>query len=500
MGPLPITENTTKISFLKNPIIPFLQFFLILLIFFISLQAGNFLFDSNTLPQLYMLLGILTALPFLTYGFSRKGHTLHIYFLALEIFLYLLLILVFAREWFIIPLTVANFGLSILKMDRSSGFSWNHKKILIFIVLSFLMYLLGSLMQFIIQPPTAPVTLVSLKNVFIYPGQVFPFLFDFGANLYGNAVTVTMSPFTFIVFTFVSALVAENYEGFFAVLRRNGGGTFKSLIYGVTAALSCQCEACISLLPAMVFILVTVSMIPLIIESLVLLYLSNYLIRMYLRGTMPVVFRNISASYRNVQIYFASFLILILTPLELAGIYIGWLSSPIFFFGMAMLNTLAGYVLIRAVSGFIKLKENMPLSVLFIAVGTLISLSWYYPSMTFYAFNNGLIFSIMAISGLAAGILFGLAHSSLRRGYVVPEAVSLIYGIFVIVIFYLSIDYRLILWPEFSYTQTAIFEIISWAVMLPVMWIFTQIAIYAAPDLKLTFSARMGNLQETEAS
>ncbi len=500
MGLFPITENTTKISFLKNPIIPFLQFFLISLVFFVSLESRNFLYDSNTLPQFYMLFGILISIPFFTYVLGRKGHDTLTYFLALEIFLYIILILVFAREWFIIPLTVANLSLSVLKLDRISGMNWINKKILIFIVLSFLMYILGSLMQFIIQPLSAPVTLVSLKNVFIYPGQVFPFLFDFGVNLYGNFITITMSPFTFIVFTFVSALVAENYEGFFAVLRRNGGGTFKSLIYGVTAALSCQCEACISLLPAMVFILVTVSMIPLIIESLVLLYLSNYLIRMYLRGTMPVFFHKLSASYRKVQIFFASFLVLILTPLELVGIYIGWLASPIFFFGMAMLNTLAGYVLIRAVSGFIKLKENILLSVLFIAIGTFISLVWYYPSMTLSAFGSGAVFSIMAISGLVAGILFGLAHTSLKRGYVVPEAVSLIYGIFVIVIFYLSIDYRLTLWPEFSYTQTAIFEIIGWAVMLPVMWIFTQIAIYAAPDLQLTFSARMDSLQETEVS
>lgn len=479
MGEATLSIGSSNHSIFNSSAVPFLQVLSISLTITLSIENGTFIKDTGTFPLFLFILGTFISVPFLGLLFKESHKTVHLYLVGLELFLYVIFILLFFTEWFLLPLLVIPFALSLFKIDLKKGFAWPLKKILIFVGLSFLMYFLGSLLQFIIQPLNAPVTLVSLKEVFIFPGEQFPFLFYFGMNIYGSVLTITISPLTLLVFSVVSALVAENYEGFFTVLRGRGGSGLKSAIYGVTAALSCQCEACISLLPAMIFVIVTITMIPLILESILLLVLSSYFIRSYRRGVSIFVFRKLSGWYSAREIAFAAFLVSAITPLELFGLYLGWLHTPIFFFGISMMNTLSGYVLSKTASSYLHAHFNHILSIALIAAGSILSLAWYIPALTSYAFSSGIAFSIMAISSLLAGIFFGAAHSAMKNGYLVPEAVSLIYGIFIIIIFYISIDFRLNIWPEFSYSQTAIFEIVSWAVMLPLMWIFTQMALYS---------------------
>lgn len=475
------------ISIQRNILVPLLQFLTLSVAIWVSLWNRTLIYDSDATVEFSIYVGTLLILPFLTFVLYKMNLRFHIYSLAAEIFLYSLLILILLKDMALIPLTAVALVASILKVDRGPALKWDNIKIIIFISFSFIMYFLGGLMQFIIQPALAPISIAPLKDVFIYPGQSFPFLFDLGMNIYGSVVTLSLSPFTLIIFSLISALVAENYEGFIVALRRSGKGGIRSALYGVTAALSCQCEACISILPAMIFLIVTTAMVPLIMESLLLLVMSNILIRLYLSGRVPSFFGRAEKYYVKNEKFLASALVLIATPVELTGIYLGWLGIPVFFFGMGMLDVLAGYTLLHSLSGYLKVRRSVSASWAALVSGLILSFVWYYPPLTLAAFNSGAVFSVMAISGLAAGVLFGFSHLSLRKGYVMPETVSLIYGIFVIAIFYLSIDFRLNLWPEFPYSQTVIFEVISWAIMLPVMWIFTQLAIISASAEEVPF-------------
>lgn len=478
MGEASLPRFVPSTSIFDGPAVPLLQAFSVALIFYLSLGNGNFIMDTGTFPLFLIIFGTLVSVPFLTLAFNRINGTLGLYFLGLELFLYIALILLFLREWFLLPLIAMPLILGVFKTDLRQGLGWSQAKILIFVVLSFLMYFLGSLVQFIVQPLNAPVSLVSLKDVYIFPGEPFPFLFYLGMNIYGSVLTLTISPLTLIVFSIVAALVAENYEGFITVLRGSGGSGLKPAIYGLTAALSCQCEACISLLPAMVFIIVSTAMVPLILESVTLLILSNFFIRAYRKGVPTLFFMKIAQWYRAREILIAAFLVLIVTPVELLGLYFGWLLLPLFFFGISMLDTLSGYALAKVALQFLAKRGSNFLPAVLIIAGMALSLTWYIPQMTSYALSSGIAFSVMAISGFIAGILLGIAHSTSRNGYLVPEAISLVYGIFVIIIFYITIDFRANIWNEFPYSQTAIFEIISWALMLPLMWIFTQMALY----------------------
>lgn len=484
MGEVSLPQMASTNSLFDSPAVPGMQIFSVSLTLYLSLENGNFIIDTGTFPLFLIILGTFLTIPLLTLAFSRISKAMTPYSLGIELFLYLAFILLFLREWFLLPLMAMPLILGIFKMNLKQGLGWTQIKILIFVGLSFLMYFLGSLIQFIVQPLSAPVSLVSLKDVYIFPGEPFPFLFYLGMNIYGSALTITFSPLTLIIFSVVAALVAENYEGFFTVLKGRNSSGLKSAVYGVTAALSCQCEACISLLPAMIFIIVSTTMVPLILESIFLLVLSSYFIRAYRLGAPTAFFMKLALWYRTREIIIAAFLVLIVTPVELLGLYLGWLHSPLFFFGISMLDTLSGYALAKFALLYLAKASKNILSVPLIAAGVAMSLSWYIPALTTYAFSSGIAFSLMAISGFMAGILFGIAHSTARNGYLVPEAVSLVYGIFVIIIFYITIDLRVNIWSEFPYAQTVIYEIISWALMLPIMWIFTQMALYSGNGIR----------------
>lgn len=494
-------NDSGKIEVSKSILFPVIQSSLIFSIFEISLFNGTLIRDSNAVVEFYIFFTAIVVLPFLTYFFKRLNFYWYVYTNALEIFLYGLLIPVFLKTWSLVPFTILPFLISVLKIDRKGGYRWPYWKVAIFVTLSVIMYTLGGLLQIIAQPAFVPVVITPLKSIFIYPDQSLPPLFYLGMNIYGSFATITVSPLNLFVFALIASLVAENYEGFFRILNRNGKGGLKSVLYGVTAALSCQCEACISLLPAMIFIIITAVMIPLVLESLALLVLSNVLIRIYLSGRKIGFFDRITGAYSGKQIFLGALLIIVSTPVELIGIYLGWIRNPAFFFGMGMLGTLAGYVLTLAAANYLKLKENRFVAVVLISAGTLISLIWYYPSLTLFAFGNGTIFSVMIIASLVSGIFFGIAHKSLSNGYLVPEAVSLIYGLFMIALFYVTFDFRINAWPEFPFSWMALFEILAWAVMLPVMWFFTQMSIYrSSGSVHLFFSVEkpMGGSVLTE--
>lgn len=469
--------NSQKINLSQSLILSVIQSALLAAFFGLSLTGGGFVYDTNAFSEFLIFSGTVVGLPLVTWAFRKRFPLWSFYTNGLEIFLYGLMIPIFLRNLSLVILVAVSLLLSVLKLERQSTDRWPYFKMFIFLLLSVIMYILGSFLQFIIQPPSVPVILVPLSSIFIFPGQAFPPLYYMGMNLYGAFATITISPLSLLLFTPIAGLVAENYEGFFRILRRGRRAGIRSVLYGVTATLSCQCEACISLLPAMLFVILTVAMIPLILESFLLLVLSNIVIRRYFEKRNLDLFQKAVTSFSRLQLPLAAFMILFEIPVELFGIYLGWIKDPIFFFGMGMLNTLSGYVLIISAGRFIRAIGGTMKAFLLVVSGSVASLVWYLPSLTHAAFTSGLVFSVMVIASLVSGVIFGLAQKSLRNWYLVPEAVSLIYGIFIVAIFYLTVDLRMTLWNEFTYTQTVIFEIFAWTVMLPVMWFFTQVSI-----------------------
>lgn len=471
-------RENTKIDLSRSPFLPAVQTIIILIFFEVSFSSGSIIYDTDAFAEFLIYAGTLASLPILTYLLGLKMPVWSLYSLSLEIFLYALMVPLFLRDPALLPLLVLPVVLSVLKLNRGSGDSGNSAlKVAIFLVLSTLMYVLGSFMQFIMQPAYSPTVFASLTSIFIFPGQSMPPLYYLGMDIYGPYLTITVSPIGLFLFAVISALVSENYDGFFRVLRKSRSGSVRSILYGVTATLSCQCEACISLLPALAFVILTVAMVPLILESFLLLVLSNLIIRRIIGGKPVGIFENIVGWFSRNKLLLASVLLLPVTPAALIGIYLGLLSSPVFFFGMGMANTLSGYVLMLAAGQFIRIHRNVPASIALMAIGMFLSLIWYLPSITYVAFSSGAVFSAMVVASLASGVLFGLSHLSVPHGHLVAESVSLVYGIFIIFIFYLTVDFRYVLWGEFPYGQTVIFEIVSWAVMLPIMWFFTQVSI-----------------------
>lgn len=476
-----------KIDLSGSFLVPAIQFFLLAILFWLSLGNGSFIYDSDATPELYIFTGTLIALPLLTYAFRRLKEGIGLYLNSLELLLYLLLIPLFIRNPAFAILVVLPLVLSLLKFNDNSHSMWPYWKAAIFVSISLLMYFLGGFLQIIAQPASAPVVITPLTSIFIFPGQNLPVLFSYGFTIYGSYVTMTLSPLSLAAFTLIAALVSENYHGFFRILGGNGKGNIRTVLYGVTAALSCQCEACISLLPAMLFVIVTIAMIPLIVESVLLLLLSYAMIRLHARHGKLQIFSSIASGFSRIRLPMVSALLLSSSPLLIAGLYLGWFSNPIFFFGMGMTDTLTGYLLVLSIPIAFRRSRSNARPVLFIILASVMSFMWYFPQLTYHAYDSGAIFSIMVALSLASGAIYGVAHRTASRGYLVSEAVSLLYGIFVIVLFYFTVDYRTNPWGMFTYTQTVIFEIISWAIMLPVMWYFTQLSIFSSSLKKQEF-------------
>ncbi len=346
------------------------------------------------------------------------------------------------------------------------------------------MIYLGNLFQFAFNRPDTGIVVASTESVFVALGQNIPFLEFNGLFVFSRHFDLILSFQQYIMFMAISVLISENYYQIIGFVRRRGrrGGKTSMVVYGLTGALSCQCESYISFLPAFSILLVNYILFPAIIFSIILLIATYSIVsRRYDRGSPVPVF---SASFyrnRKLIIIAVSSIILLGTPVFITVVvYLSLLRSALFFFLTGMIMVLDGYVLMVLLSRVFMFTDVLGRAKLpVIIAGTLLAFMWFYPPLTVYAFNFPPYFVLMNVSMLISGITYGFVHSVLSSRWkdVLNEYISAMYGIFSLIVFYVMVTFQVSIWKFFTIDSQIEFVLLTWTIMLPVMWVTTQVSL-----------------------
>lgn len=446
------------------------QSLIVFFTFYLSIVSGNIQIDDRGSFYLFLFMTQIILLPLFSVLLFRVFTRVGIYMESLEILIFLMLLLVFLKfpvEAIMLSITIL---LSVLKISSPRK---DFPRVGAFLAISFLMYFLGESVQFIIQPRPSPVVMIPLKYVYILPGELFPWIYRDGINLYGSVLTLTISPLVLLIFSAIAIISTDNFFRIYGLVNgRRGADMAVTGFQGAAASLSCQCEGCIAVLPSVSAAILTVAMIPLIMESFVLLLLTNVITGMVTTryGAFSSAFSRIMSVLSRYLLVIVLISIPIISSIMVMG---GYFRTPIFIFGLSMAGAFAGYLMgSRAFKR--RFLFSKALKALLIAAGLTGILIWYVPSVTYYLVNFFPAFLIMSFISLAAGFLLGVLRWQINAGYLVGEITTLAIGVLDISLFYLSLEFRFNPWAEFSYSSLLFFEIISWGIMVPAMWISTQ--------------------------
>lgn len=458
-----------------------------ILVFFVSaVQEGKLVFNYGFGQEKFIIIAFPVLAPAISHILYRRVPKLGFYLLPMTFLSYLGIVLSSVRYPYLLPMPSISFlAFAATWYIAVRGERDNARKIIIFVLATLFMFFVSKLLIFAVQPGNFPLTFVQIGSVFDTQFEGIPFLFQGGFAFYTPFFVIMVSPASIVLFTIIAILLTENYNGIFNRLTK--GGNHKGLhstLYGVAGALSCQCEGCISLFPTMTALILTVAMIPLLLESLILLLATYILLTRYFGKNVRVGFLNrISGLNKLRESYVTVSVVTVLLPLyEVIGIYMGQIGNIFFFFGTGIGMVLVGYADVIIYSQFLNFNGKKTIPAFLIALASIIGVMWFIPAFASAAFYNAQIFAAMNISLFISGVLFGIArsHYSGAAKKLVDEYLALMLGMIPVVILYISSTFRVLLWPEFGITQQVEFSIAAWAALLPLMWITTNLSLYNA--------------------
>lgn len=356
-----------------------------------------------------------------------------------------------------------------------------------------IMIYLGNLFQFAYNRPGTGILLDSTQSVFVVLGQNVPLLERQGLFIFSTYFDAIVSIQQFILFSIISVIISENYYQIVKFLgnkaRRRGKGSM--FVFGIAGALSCQCESYIAFLPAFSILLVDYILFPSIILSIILLSLTYYLVRkVYSTGRKIPLQSVFTKKRKDLALIIASAIILITTPVFITlVVYFSLLSNALYFFSTGMIMIIDGYVMSLIFSRLFKLRQfGIKSEILFVLIGSLIIFLWFYPDMTFLAYTNSEYFVLMSACMLTGGLIYGYVFSSVGVEWkeILNEYISTIFGVFSLITFYVMATFQIKIWPFFSLQSQVEFALITWIIMLPVMWVTTQISLSRIASSKPT--------------
>ncbi len=369
-------------------------------------------------------------------------------------------------------------------------------RILVLIVALLIILYVGNQLIVSFNRPGMGLIFDSTEAVFIALGKYTPPLTQYGIVIFSTHFYVLLSLQSFAIFSALSIIIAENYAQIIRYLTRRSGSGSKliTIAYGLTGVFSCQCESYISFLPALTILLLNYIILPLLLLSVLLLLGTYFLVtRRYTRGLKVRFLERSFYNKRKTITLLLSALLFIGSPIfTVLVVYLHLITNALFFFMSGMVMILNGYAFMLALSSIFEMSlRKLRGRVAIIAIATTIAFVWYYPGVAILALRDPGFFVLMNLTMFASGLLYGTVYISYDTRWrdVLNEYISTIYGIFALVLFYLLVTLQHRIWPFFSLESQVNYTLISWALMLPVMWIFTQLSLYAArngPPRKMT--------------
>ncbi|MCL6090313.1 MAG: hypothetical protein M1393_04660 [Candidatus Thermoplasmatota archaeon] len=455
--------------------------------FFLGSAAGFIIFNSDLGIERYGIILAIAVIPIMGAIVPEKLSPLKLYLKSFAALNFILLMILSSGN---LPMLILSFApaaaatISLVSGERHVR--RKNSRLAVFIgVFLFMLYIgefvtiaSGSLSNNIVFIPSLDFFLTSSfsrGSFFLYAGVI----------VLSPHLAVLFSPEEYALFFAISVLVSENYYRIVSVMVRERGlkgRQLSSLVYGLTGAFSCQCEGLIALLPVMTALLLSFFLFPLILESLAFLYATFYLTTKFYMEGKPIVFPWIRGNGNSGKIIFPLAVLCLFAPqfLVIIGVYYSLQHNPLFFLGSTMLMVVPGYVF------GITMAKILPVAsipyragIIMAGLGVVISSIWYFPYLTGYAYANPSIFAIMNITVFTGGVFFGLSYKILGEtaGKILNEFITVIFSFIPVIVYYYAVITQRPLWSEFSIIGQIEFSLLTWAIMLPLMWLTTHVSL-----------------------
>ena len=316
-----------------------------------------------------------------------------------------------------------------------------------------------------------------------------PYLFSNAITIFSMQYTITFSIQLTIIFGIIGAFLIENFRMIFEQARKKvkqgkSINKFSGVSYAF-AGLSCQCEATTSLLPAVGSEILGIVSLPLVMESLFLTILTFVVLKLSMSGFSIKFFAKIKKlDIKRLKFIFTGILFVVMEPVILiTGIFMGLRDNLLFYASINALMFITGIVIIFLINSIFSIFSEGGSSVrtmVSAVISVVFMVIWYFPVMVNFSLGNGINYSIMAIISTTAGLFAGYSLAISARGnrIVALEYVGGMLPVISIIILYFTAVSTFVIWPVFGITQQLYFSIIFLAISLPLMWFFTNYAIY----------------------
>lgn len=454
----------------------------------IGLVSGTIFVDTNVLDQFYAMLLINLAFVVAVSIFSLTGEKrMKLILSSILIILYAYLV-IFSIPYY--RITIFLLLALVLELWEFSG-SFTFKShdgawLLSFAAALTSMVLISGLIR--VQPPQNLGLLIASITDDVQRGGI-PILFKGGMVFFTKYLVFSISVQALLMFAVLAFLLVENYFLIIGFFRRNSKSVIGGQVSGALTVLSCQCESITAAFPSIVSLVLSAAIIPLIGESIILVFLTNFLLRTrFIRGfRVGFLERVYPLGDDRKLLALSSILVVALPVIETVGVYFGWQRILYFFGGVNFLMFISGILLaliIRRAGLPGKKFHGRLLPSILIALSSIAMFAWFYPPLTSLSVSSGGYFGMMSISSLAGGIISGLVYLGLSTAgkRLFLEFLGMMFTMFSIVVFYISVLTAYSIWTPFGLTEQVIFSIAVWIISLPYMWLTTNIALnYSVP-------------------
>ena len=447
----------------------------------LGLLSGTIIVDSNVQLQFYAIFPILFAIVLAIWLFPwNKLKTL----LSATLILFYGVLVVFSVPYYNLSILFAiSLILEIREFHRLHGFRSRQAAWLASLLTALMaMILLSGLIRILPSAQGIGMLVASISDDVTSGGT--PVLFIGGLVFFTKYLVFSISLQALLMFSILSFLLVENYFLIISFIRGSSKSIIGGQVSGALTVLSCQCESITAAFPSIVSLVLTASILPLIFESILLVFLTNILLRRrYMLGKRSPLLDSIyPVKNVNAFIVLASVTIIALPLIETIGVYYGLQSSLYFFGSLDFLMLIAGIFVVLLVekSGMLHLHADSRAAIIFaLLVSSFSMFAWFYPPLALNALSCGSAFALMSITSFAGGIAAGLVYIGVGKEgkKLFLEFLAMMFTMFAIVVFYVSILTGYTIWSFFGLTEQVIFSIALWVVALPFMWVATNIAL-----------------------
>ncbi len=430
-------------------------------------QSGTF-YALNLLTEIVIAEAVISASPILIFLLPAR---INVGAASVSILMYSISVLILFGTVFFIPAMIL-FAVILAVYSRMHG-PRDLSIIAISVVVFYFMILVSGIMRVGAAGLPNTILFFSIYDDILPVGV--PLLFSGGIVIQAQFFVYTFSFATMIIYSVISVLIAVNYV---LIYRTYTGrdAQISSILSGAAVILGCQCEGITGILPSFAALLVSVIVLPLLIESVLLVLLTAFTLYSIRRGRRLSFFLPRGYIHEDRRLFSLAAVILLAIPVfETVGIYLGYLDQEAFFFGVNFLMFAEGFLLVLIAVRSLHLDLRYRGTLIPLLLLSILMFVWYLPELVSLASSHASYYILMnicaVISGSIAAWLFSVKREKSR--VLLLEYISMMFSMTGIAILYAT-AYSILVWREFTFASQTTFSILTVVISLPIMWYITN--------------------------